>query len=392
MAAREPSPPSSFKRIQIGDVGYIRTGCFHPLFSAGCPLGERELGTDVPRNFKLLHIGETVERAPLAPGCLCTEGVRAVGPAPPSSTASTSSPPIPPPYVQSVTPVSYITLDLHSSALEPASRISFQLMEGRGAALVTKYPTYREDIRRAGTFEKYVKQHYASWVAFARETGHGDVNPILITGVDRTRDFAMLCYSSNHGDLRCEFTRSAPSVTTGWGTWQTTGLVYTNHGPQLHRPPSNTQAMELPRTGNSRTERVSDEDEYDQCVFVRYFTVRKRLGIPRVLKAAAGPHDLGKRGRDGEGSQLQVQYDSDPDSDVVSNLLDDDSGWSSNTSVSSESDIVVRDPTTVRCLPLLLSIFPYAIDFLQDGGRDDFDVIADYVFGVSRKQERPGRL
>ncbi|KAF8494534.1 hypothetical protein BU17DRAFT_72554, partial [Hysterangium stoloniferum] len=34
-------------------------------------------------------------------------------------------------------------------------------------------------------------------------------------------------------------------------------------------------------------------NSYNQCVFVRGFRVKKRIGIPRVLKAAAGPRDLG---------------------------------------------------------------------------------------------------
>ena len=107
---REPSPLSSSERIQLGDVGYIHTGGFYLLFSAGRPLGERKLGTDVPLTFKQLHVGKTVERAPLAAGCLCTDGVRAtqISPAttlsPPltSPTTSTFLSRVPPPYVHSV--------------------------------------------------------------------------------------------------------------------------------------------------------------------------------------------------------------------------------------------------------------------------------------------------
>ena len=253
-----------------------------------------------------------------------------------------------------------------SRILGSPSNFSFRLTEGRGAALLTKYPTYREDVRQTGTFEAYAKENYASWVAFARETGHGDVNPILITGVDRTRDFAMLCYSNSHDDLRCEFTISAPGVTSGWGTWQKIGLVYTNHGPQLRRPPSSTRAIESTSSGDDRTELVSDEDEYNHCVFVRYCTVRKRLGIPRVIKAAAGPHNPGRRGRDGERSPLQAQCDSESDSDMASSLLDDDGDddWSSTTSDASGSDIVTHNLTCVRCSPFFLSIFSDAIDLL----------------------------
>jgi len=45
------TPLDYFKRIQIGDVGCIRRACFHLLFSAGKPLGVRQLGVDTPVNL-----------------------------------------------------------------------------------------------------------------------------------------------------------------------------------------------------------------------------------------------------------------------------------------------------------------------------------------------------
>jgi len=249
--------------------------------------------------------------------------------------------------------------------LESGSSISFQLTEDQGAALVTKYQTYREDIQRERTFEEYTKEHYDSWVAFAREAGHGsDIKPVLVTGVDMTRDFAMMAYSNNDADMASEFTVSVPGVTSAWGAWRTTGSVYTNCGPQLCRPPSPTQTMDLAPSGNSHTETVLDE--YNQCVFVRYNTVRKRLGIPRVIRAAAGPHDLGPGGNDDEGSLLEAQYDSDSDSDsdIAPSLFDDDGDddSSSITSIDSEPDIVVHNTTSVHSLPRLAVIFPTLID------------------------------
>ena len=220
--------------------------------------------------------------------------------------------------------------------LASASTISFRLTGGQGAALVSRYRTYREDIQRAGTFEKYVKEHHASWVAFARETGHGSgINPVLVTGVDRTRDFAMMSYSSNNDDLRSEFTTSVSGVDSAspWGTWQTMGFVFTNCGPQLCCPPSSTQITESTLDGDNNTETGSDW--YNQSVFVRYYTVRKRLGIPKVIKAGAGPHDLGpgsrRDGNNGEGEK------------------------SSTTDVGSESDTIVHNTTPVRSFPRLHS-------------------------------------
>ena len=255
--------------------------------------------------------------------------------------------------------------------LEPGSSFSFKLTETQGAALVTKHLTRCEDVELMGDFEKYTKDHYDSWVTFARETGRGsDIKPVLVTGVDMTRDFAMMSYSNNDDSLTSEFTTSAPGVGSVWGTWRTSGPVHTSCGPYLPHPLSPTQTVDSTSSDAGPAEAFPDEDnltqttdstspgtsragsvpeEENQCVFVRYYTVRKRLGIPRVIKAAAGPHDLGPGGRDNEGCPLVEESDSDSDSDSASSLFDDDDDdRSSVTSTESESDVVVHNTTPVR--------------------------------------------
>ena len=217
---------------------------------------------------------------------------------------------------------------------------------------MTKYQTHREDIQRAGTFDNYVKRHYNSWVAFARETGHdNDINPVIVTGVDRTKDFAMMSYLSDDDHLRSEFTTLdlRDAFASVWGIWHTSGFVHTNCGPQLRSSPSPTQAVDLASSGNNNTETVSDE--YDQCVFVRFSTMRTRLGIPRVIKASAGPHDLGSGSRENESSpKVEARSPSDSSLDSMSSSCDDDgrNDTSSVTSIESESDIVIHNTTAVR--------------------------------------------
>lgn len=105
---REPTPISDSKLIRPGDVGYVRTGCFHLLFSAGLPLGERKLGLDVPRTFKQLDVGKIVKRAPLEAGTLCTDGVKTqVSLTPPQSPPPMSSLPASSAYVYSVALISF---------------------------------------------------------------------------------------------------------------------------------------------------------------------------------------------------------------------------------------------------------------------------------------------
>ena len=233
--------------------------------------------------------------------------------------------------------------------LEPGFSISFELAEKQGAALVTKYQTYRENFQREQNFEDYTKCHYDSWIAFVREGGYGnDIKPVLVTGVDMTRDFAMMSYSKNGVRLKSEFVTSVPVVSgtasaSAWGTWRTEGLVHTNCGPQLCLPPSATRTTSSTSSGVTCTEPVSED--YNQCIFVRYYTMRKRpLFIPRVIKAAAGPHDLGPADRGNEDPPLEAQCDSDN----ASVLFDDDDDGSSFTSVDSDSDVVFHNTIGVR--------------------------------------------
>ena len=251
------------------------------------------------------------------------------------------------PYVGIVTSVSPDTSDIRCRMLEPGVSISFELTEKHGAALVTKYPTYREDVELESIFKAYTKRHYNSWVAFSRDTGHGDdIKPVLVTGVDMTRDFAMMAYSNDNVSVASEFTISAPMVgsasASAWGTWHTEGLVHTNCGPQVCRPPTRTTDLTPP--SNRDTETVPDE--YNQCVFVRYYTMRMRaLVFPTIIRAGEGPHDLGPGGHDDEGlPEVEAQSDSDPDPNTMSMS----SLRSSATSVDSGFDAVIHNTTSVR--------------------------------------------
>ena len=336
MIARNPIPLSYFERIQLGDVGYIRRGSFHLLFSAACPLEGRELGVDVPRTFKQLDVGQTFTIGPRQPGYLSTKSVRETPGRPGASIY---------PYAHPVPSVSFRTSDASPSLLEPGSRISFQLTGDQGAALLTKHQIHREDVQLEGTFREYTKGHYDSWVKFARERGHpNDIKPVLVTGTDMTKDFAMVVYSKDDEDLTAEFTISAPGVASQWGTWRTPGVVHTNCGPQPRRPP-------LDNGGSAEI----DSDESTQCVFVRYYTMRKRLGIPMVIRAAAGPHNLGPGSPNSDRwSPLEARSDSNSGPGGGPGPLYDDRGdGGSPMRAGSEDDGVIHNATTVRSLQFL---------------------------------------
>ena len=167
-------------------------------------------------------------------------------------------------------------------------------MGEQGAALITKYPTYQEDIGLEPTLEEYAKRHYDSWVAFARDMRHGsDIKPVLVTGVDMTKDFAMMAYSNNSTQLSSEFTASVPLAGSAsasvWGAWKIDGLVHTHCGPRLRSPPS---PETLDASIHDANQARAIPEGYNQCVFIRYYAMRRRaLAFPKIAEPEAGPHD-----------------------------------------------------------------------------------------------------
>ena len=77
MVLRQPAPTHNYQRISVGDVGFIRCGQFHLLFSAARPLGERQLGVDVPSTFVELQPDAvaTTFSQPRLHGCIHTDTV-----------------------------------------------------------------------------------------------------------------------------------------------------------------------------------------------------------------------------------------------------------------------------------------------------------------------------
>ena len=214
----------------------------------------------------------------------------------------------------------------------------------------------------------YIKKHYESWVDFARERDHGeDIRPILVTGVDLTREFAMVAYSDNQTRMACGFSVGVPAVasasTSLWGSWGTQGLVHTNCGP----------GQTLTRESRNLTERSALEseipDEYNQCVFIRYYTIRKWGFIPKVIKAGAGPHELPKEDP-GDDTAREVAIEmSDSDDD----LMDVDYDYS-EARQGVIHNVPLVGPECHMYLPSLTN--------LTKDDRDGFDVVAEFILKV----------
>jgi len=236
--------------------------------------------------------------------------------------------------------------------LEHGENFSFELTGDRGAALVTRHRTYSKDTPLESTFEQYTQSHYKSWAEFARDKGYGnDIQPVLVSGFDVTRDFAMVAYSNEGAFLKSNSTIAVPMFASTpppfRGTWRTRLPPYTNDGPQQYIPTSRERAIDFPSSQLAGAGGIPDG--FNHCVFVRYYTMRSRKWMPmfpEVIRASAGPHDLGSGDNRGDTfPELAVQYGAEPMVGSDGNLGDHWGPTADGTD--SEPDIVVRNTPSV---------------------------------------------
>ena len=315
-------------------------------------MGQRQRGVDVPRTFQQLDVGDP-ETCKREPGCLHTPTVRQIG-----DYGGTNG------FTHLYVPPIERSQIFNNASHRPEGIFTFELTGNCGAALVTRHPTRRKDSPGGSeaVFEEYVKCHHESWVEFSRDKNLQDIQPILISGFDVTKDFTMVSYLNNPDGSPLEIgnTTSKPmfasTIPPFGGSW------CFKHTPHF-------QEAESVSTG------------FDQCVFIRYYTMRFKppLGTPKVIRAGAWPHDLGPDDNKGDSfPKLTVQSDNA----TITNGGSESEGQPGPIAKGdgSEPNIIIPD---TRCVRFLLYFCISSEICFQDGGFDDWDIIADYVFKVS---------
>ena len=141
-----------------------------------------------------------------------------------------------------------------------------------------------------------------------------------------TKDFAMVAYSKNRASGQAGASFSAPmfgASASAQLTWHAECSPHAKHGPQECRPSSRTDPLPAPKRKKKKQKAVpplqseAAEDltaEYNQCVFIRYYTMEFKLRLfPKVIRAGAGPHDLGSgENRGSTFPELTVRSDAEP--------------------------------------------------------------------------------
>ncbi|KAF9789164.1 hypothetical protein BJ322DRAFT_524714 [Thelephora terrestris] len=331
----EPTPTSKYTRVSIGDVGFIRQGRFHLLFSAGLPLGKRKLGVDVPNTFEHLRIGTTEPGGPRDPGCVAAKTSR---------------------HAETKIDVTVAT----AKPLQLDADFSYEFTGHSGAALTTTHSTYNEDSQMDTEFRDYTKRYYKSWVKFAKDKKYGtNLRPVLISGFDMAKDFSMMAYATSHTSVQAGATVSTPMFGSGSWVWRTVCKPHSKHGPQEIPP-----GLQSSPSGSAQSPSNTTSTEFNQCVFIRYYTLREGL-FPKVIRASAGPHSLGSGENQGDYfPELTMQ--SEP------------------VSMGDEEDTNDAGNESHKVTPVLCTFCSFRSDTsLQDEGHDSWDAIAEYVFRVT---------
>ncbi|KDQ54309.1 hypothetical protein JAAARDRAFT_135733, partial [Jaapia argillacea MUCL 33604] len=263
-AVWDPHPNGLYKRVEIGHVGYFDDGAFTPLFNV---LKEAKDSSHsrwgVPHDFERLVLpGDPLRvKSPLPPGAYHSESVQ----------------------------------ELSASASAHAE-LTFSCTKEKGAVLVLPDSAHREDAFYPKMFKDHMLKHYRSWYEFAVHQCGCEIKVsdlVLVTGCHMTTKWAMAAFSNSDVRASGSFGAGIPGGVSAKfslsGGWSTSRFVHHHSGPQPSFLGTKAQGSSNPDG--------SEEDDRNQCVFLRGYRVMERRFLgPKVIEAAADPQNLGHEG------------------------------------------------------------------------------------------------
>lgn len=156
-------------------------------------------------------------------------------------------------------------------------------------------PAERAQVRNEKTVQDYALAHYKFWHEFAVTQGIsvGPEELRIVTGCDKTSDWACAAWSKTSGSGSIGFNANLPSIQGQariWGRWETSDSIDYRAGPErlIESNPRPRSAPEPETSSGRRTEPItslmSDSripnaivNNKNQCVFVRGYIVVERI-------------------------------------------------------------------------------------------------------------------
>ncbi|RDX44533.1 hypothetical protein OH76DRAFT_1421293 [Lentinus brumalis] len=334
-----PEPSPAFGEVRLGDVGYLDEGRFCFLFNAMRPAGDPVNKRGVPEDFQTF--------VPPDPNSIQYYPDKITQPELHSGSISSLS-----------VSVGASLKELGASA-EAALR--YECKQTSGALLLLKENAHKTYLDCGNHIKRYMAAHIEHWYDFASECLGIDVQEqdiLFVSGFTKTFVWAEAAFHSGsaQGELLVAAGCFAPAA---GGEFRVTmsrardASVASRIGPSQRVKKDYT-----PMDGAA-----ASEAEFDQCIFLNYHKAKRRKPWRplKVIRAAAGPHDLPRPpGSSGSGSsgfnstlnsstttgELGSQHTFNPVNHLLDYTLDN-----SDAAVACVSDADLADLFQGRTLP-----------------------------------------
>ncbi|KAH9941409.1 WD40-repeat-containing domain protein [Amylocystis lapponica] len=284
----EPTPKGE---VSVGDVGYEHDGQFFRLFNTTLP-GDHESHRrwGVPEEFKPFEksaYGYNRDEDAIQPGeAVCSRSVKSV------------------------------KISGQLSAYGGGGGVDFECHEDQGAFLMVQDGAIKEELHRSRRLANYMFRNHQRWLEFATEKHDLALHRedlMLVRGAEGRS--TKISFNGDFGaPAQASFSFSASHAR------QSMMYYPTRTGPRNRR-------HSISRSNRRLTEDSEDTEgpeardtnsPMDQCIFMNFYKLKKRLFRPlTVMEAAAEPQDLSPGpGSDHEGAAEYVRSDSSETSEI----------------------------------------------------------------------------
>ena len=195
-----------------------------------------------------------------------------------------------------------------------------------GAVLFFQPPAVTTHVQAKRRIVTYMRKHFPNWLALANNRLELDLKEqdlFFVSGTTTTSKWSLSAFQDSalrekEGHVYCDL----GDIANAKLSFSMSESVYhspeNNHGP-VRRPEASAELrIEAPAHGGGPSGNTqftpSKWPHHDQTIFIHYYKMKTRLLWKRVIRAAAGAHQLPGKGDDEDEGAVGVRAEGDGDS------------------------------------------------------------------------------
>ena len=195
---------------------------------------------------------------------------------------------------------------------------SFKCGADAGAFLMFSPKGYSMDIESKRHVVNYMRANFAHWVDFADKYGLGlkEEELMFVCGTTKTSRWAVAAfhgqYKKKQGMVTADFSSAAGLNLSVSISNQSLPQSYYGDGPRRRPRPSASPAIV---SASETSDQSHPEEPADQCIFIHYYKMKRRLWGSLKMIAGAGPDELPSPDPDNSFEPVAADDDSESDED-----------------------------------------------------------------------------